>query len=32
MKLQKVVFSFDGWISRRTYWLAILALIVAVQV
>ena len=32
MKLQKVLFSFDGRIGRRTYWLAILALIVAVLV
>ena len=32
MKLQKILFSFDGRIGRRTYWLAILALIVAVQV
>ena len=32
MKLQKVLFSFDGRIGRRTYWLAILALIAAVQV
>jgi uncharacterized membrane protein YhaH (DUF805 family) len=29
MKLQKILFSFDGRIGRRTYWLAILALIVA---
>ena len=32
MKLQKILFSFEGRIGRRTYWLAILALIVAVQV
>ena len=32
MKLQKILFSFDGRIGRRIYWLAILALIVAVQV
>jgi uncharacterized membrane protein YhaH (DUF805 family) len=32
MKLQKILFSFDGRIGRRNYWLAILALIVAVQV
>ena len=32
MKLQKILFSFDGRIGRRTYWLVILALIVAVQV
>jgi uncharacterized membrane protein YhaH (DUF805 family) len=32
MKLQKIFFSFDGRSGRRTYWLAILALIVAVQV
>jgi uncharacterized membrane protein YhaH (DUF805 family) len=32
MKLQKILFSFDGRIGRRTYWLAILALIVAVVV
>ena len=32
MKLQQILFSFDGRIGRRTYWLAILALIVAVQV
>ena len=32
MKLQKILFSFDGRIGRRTYWLAILALIAAVQV
>lgn len=31
MKLQKILFSFGGRIGRRTYWLAILALIVAVQ-
>ena len=30
MKLQKILFSFDGRIGRRIYWLAILALIVAV--
>ncbi|MBR0858421.1 DUF805 domain-containing protein [Bradyrhizobium liaoningense] len=32
MKLQKILFSFDGRIGRRTYWLAILALILAVPV
>jgi uncharacterized membrane protein YhaH (DUF805 family) len=32
MNLQKILFSFDGRIGRRIYWLAILALIVAVQV
>jgi uncharacterized membrane protein YhaH (DUF805 family) len=32
MKLQKILFSFDGRIGRRTYWLAILALIVAVLI
>ncbi|MEH2521133.1 uncharacterized membrane protein YhaH (DUF805 family) [Bradyrhizobium sp. AZCC 1610] len=32
MKLQKILFSFAGRIGRRTYWLAILALIVAVLV
>jgi uncharacterized membrane protein YhaH (DUF805 family) len=32
MKLQKILFSFDGRIGRRTYWLAILALIAAVVV
>jgi uncharacterized membrane protein YhaH (DUF805 family) len=32
MKLQKIVFSFDGRIGRRTYWLATLAVIVAVLV
>jgi uncharacterized membrane protein YhaH (DUF805 family) len=32
MKLQKILFSFEGRIGRRTYWLAILALIVAVLV
>ena len=32
MKLQKILFSLEGRIGRRTYWLAILALIVAVQV
>ncbi len=32
MKLQKILFNFDGRIGRLTYWLAILALIVAVQV
>jgi uncharacterized membrane protein YhaH (DUF805 family) len=32
MKLQKILFSFEGRIGRRTYWLAILALIVAGQV
>jgi uncharacterized membrane protein YhaH (DUF805 family) len=31
MKLQKILFSFDGRIGRRTYWLAIIALIAAVQ-
>jgi uncharacterized membrane protein YhaH (DUF805 family) len=25
MKLQKLLFSFDGRIGRRTYWLAMLA-------
>jgi len=32
MKLQKILFSFEGRIGRGTYWLAILALIVAVVV
>jgi uncharacterized membrane protein YhaH (DUF805 family) len=32
MKLQKILFSFDGRIGRGTYWLVILALIVAVLV
>lgn len=32
MKLQKIVFSFEGRIGRRTYWLAILGLTVAVQI
>src|SRR6478752_2467253 len=32
MKLQKILFSFDGRIGRRTYWLALLALIAAVLV
>ena|SRR6478735_7056281 len=32
MKLQKILFSFKGRIGRRTYWLAMLALIVAVLV
>jgi uncharacterized membrane protein YhaH (DUF805 family) len=32
MKLQKVLFSVEGRIGRGTYWLATLALIVAVQV
>ena len=32
MKLQNILFSFDGRIGRRTYWLAILALIASVQV
>jgi uncharacterized membrane protein YhaH (DUF805 family) len=32
MKLQKILFSFDGRIGRRTYWLATLAVIVAVLV
>jgi len=32
MKLQKILFSFEGRIGRGVYWLAILALIVAVQV
>ena len=32
MKLQKILFSFDGRIGRRTYWLATLALIAAVLV
>jgi uncharacterized membrane protein YhaH (DUF805 family) len=31
-ELQKILFSFDGRIGRRTYWLAVLALIVAVLV
>jgi uncharacterized membrane protein YhaH (DUF805 family) len=31
MKLQKILFSFDGRIGRRIYWLAILGLIVPVQ-
>jgi uncharacterized membrane protein YhaH (DUF805 family) len=30
MKLQKILFSFEGRIGRGTYWLATLALIVAV--
>src|SRR4051812_50092155 len=32
MKLQKILFSFEGRIGRGTYWLVILALIVAVLV
>jgi uncharacterized membrane protein YhaH (DUF805 family) len=32
MKLQKILFSFEGRIGRGTYWLTILALIVAVLV
>jgi uncharacterized membrane protein YhaH (DUF805 family) len=32
MKPQKILFSFEGRIGRGTYWLAILALIVAVLV
>jgi uncharacterized membrane protein YhaH (DUF805 family) len=32
MTLQKILFSFEGRIGRGTYWLAILALIVAVVV
>jgi uncharacterized membrane protein YhaH (DUF805 family) len=32
MKLRKILFSFDGRIGRRTWWLTILALIVAVQI
>jgi len=32
MELKKILFSFDGRIGRRTYWLAILALIVGGQV
>ena len=32
MKLQKILFSFEGRIGRGTYWLAILALIVAMLV
>jgi len=32
MKLQKILFSFEGRIGRGTYWLAILGLIVAVLV
>ena len=32
MTLQKILFSFEGRIGRRTYWLAILAVIVAVLV
>jgi uncharacterized membrane protein YhaH (DUF805 family) len=32
MKLQKILFSFEGRIGRGTYWLAILALIVALLV
>jgi uncharacterized membrane protein YhaH (DUF805 family) len=32
MKLQKILFSFDGRIGRLTYWLAMLALIAAVLV
>ena len=32
MKLQKILFSFEGRIGHGTYWLAILALIVALLV
>ena len=32
MKLRKILFSFEGRIGRGVYWLAILALIVAVLV
>ena len=32
MKLQKILFSFEGRVGRRIYWLATLALIVAVLV
>ena len=32
MKLRKILFSFEGRIGRGTYWLAILAVIVAVLV
>jgi len=32
MTLQKILFSFEGRIGRRTYWLAILGVVVAVQV
>lgn len=32
MKLQKILFSFEGRIGRGTYWLAILALVVALLV
>ncbi|MBR1125851.1 DUF805 domain-containing protein [Bradyrhizobium lablabi] len=32
MKLQKMLFSFEGRIGRRVYWLAILGLIAAVLV
>ena len=32
MKLQKILFSFEGRVGRGTYWLAILALIAAVLV
>ena len=32
MKPQKILFSFEGRIGRGTYWLATLALIVAVGV
>ena len=32
MKLQKILFSFEGRIGRGTYWLAILGLMVAVLV
>ena len=32
MKLQKILFSFEGRIGRGTYWLAILAMVVAVLV
>ena len=32
MNLQKILFSFEGRIGRLTYWLAILAVVVAVAV
>lgn len=32
MNLQHILFSFDGRIGRRTYWLAILAVVVTVAV
>ena len=32
MNLQKILFSFEGRIGRGTYWLAILALVVALLV